>query len=79
MKPLFLAAAVAAFFVTGCVKTREVCRTYGNETICRTEREPSAAESKRRADRAAAQLDIYNCIERGEGDRGYCRHVYKGY
>ena len=68
MKPLFLAAAVAAFFVTGCAETRKVCRTYGNQTICRTEREPSA-------DWASSYLDYTNCIQAGK-TRGYCKKVH---
>lgn len=41
------AVLVAAFLATSCGETEEVCRTYGNRTVCRTERVKSYAERER--------------------------------
>ena len=49
MKRLAIPAVlVAAFLATGCADTVEVCRTYGNQTICRTENEAALRRHNQR-------------------------------
>ena len=73
MKHLAIPAVlVAAFLATGC-ETQEVCRTYGNQTICHTERVPTEAERKRSLKHAVYTLDWTNCVQRGQGSREYCK------
>ena len=61
MKRLAIPAVlVAAFLATGCAEdTIKVCRTYGNQTICRTENE---AALRRHNQRVICEA-LNNCSE----------------
>ena len=74
MKHLTIPAVlVAAFLATGCAETQQVCRRYGNQEICRTERVPTAAERDSRLNHAMYTIDWMDCVELGQGTQDYCK------
>ena len=74
MKRLAIPATLAvALLSTACAETEQVCRTYGNQTTCRTERVKSRAERERSLDNAIYTLDWINCVRDGEGSREVCQ------
>lgn len=74
MKRLAVPAVIAtALLSTACAETEQVCRTYGDRTVCRTERVLTGAARERRIDTALYTLDWTNCVERGEGSEAFCQ------
>jgi len=60
MKHLAIPAVlVATFLATGCAETVEICNTYGNQTICRTEN----ADLQRRINQRAICEALDNCTD----------------
>jgi len=74
MKRLAIPAVlVAAFLATGCGETQEVCRTYGNRTVCRTERVKTGAARERELRHSVWVLDWTRCVEEGRGSKKQCQ------
>ena len=74
MKYLAIPATLAvALLSTACAETEQVCRTYGNQTTCRTERVKSHAERERSLNNSIWILDWMNCFEAGQGTEEQCK------